>query len=102
MRPHPTPWTTHPEAAALLASCAKDPPERRTFPYAFGETDTRYIGARVARLRRLWETERERLLAEADATGDYSAFGACCALTPTMAIAAAIEARLTPAIRKAA
>ena len=44
-------WTSDPEAQTLLASCAERPPEKRTFNYRFGDTDTRYIGDRVKLLR---------------------------------------------------
>lgn len=56
------PWTSIPEAAALLASCAANPPRERCFTYDFGDTDIRYSDARVTKLRRIWEAERDRLL----------------------------------------
>lgn len=55
-------WAAQPEAAALLASCAADPPKQHTFLYRFGETQTRYIGRRVQRLRALHRAAMEAAL----------------------------------------
>ena len=49
-----TSWTEAPEAAALLASCAADPPRRRLVVYRFQETGPRFVGRRVQALRRLY------------------------------------------------
>jgi hypothetical protein len=94
-------WTNLPEAAALLASCAANPPAKRPCRYRFGDHDIRYAGARVRRLRRLWQDELARLLALAD-TGriDRATFRANAELTEQAAIAAAIAARSW--LRKAA
>lgn len=48
-------WTSEPKAAAILASCALNPPATRVFSYRFGETQERYIGERVKRLRQLYK-----------------------------------------------
>ena len=48
------PWTRLPEASALLASCAIRPPRRQVVVYRFQEIATRFVGRRVARLRRLY------------------------------------------------
>ena len=47
-------WTRLPEATRLLASCAADPPPIRAFAYRFQEIEHRFVGRRVARLRRLY------------------------------------------------
>lgn len=55
------PWTTLPDAAALLASLAADPPPKRGFKYDFSDYDIRYSDSRVSKLRRIWKLEQERL-----------------------------------------
>lgn len=69
-------WTQDPEYAAILLDCASNPPAERTFRYAFEETDTRYIGKRVQRLKRIRKQHLEAALAVRDATGDGSSFEA--------------------------
>lgn len=76
------PWTTDPRAAALLASCAKFPPERTAFQIAPAERwtrdewNTRYVGRRVDRLRKIYSELACAALHEGDRTGDYAAFNA--------------------------
>lgn len=38
----------------LLASCAASPPRRQLFAYRFQETECRFVGRRVQRLRHLY------------------------------------------------
>jgi hypothetical protein len=87
-------WTRLPAAAALLASCASDPPRSKVAPY---EGLTRYhkrlfVGRRVRRLARIHRAEAERILALCDAAGDHAAFSAHCALDVQTAIADAVIA----------
>ena len=50
----PTPiWTQLPEAAALLASCAANPPATRVARYRFNETAEEYSAAKDRRVRQL-------------------------------------------------
>jgi hypothetical protein len=91
-------WTALPEAAALLARCAADPPATRTTRIEGLSTyhAPLYVGARVRRLRAIHRAEARRLLAAADASGDYTAFDAHCRRTVQQAIAdALLHAALT-------
>lgn len=90
-QPH-TRWINA-EARSLLATFGANPPAQRTFPYRFGETDTRYIGAEVTRLRSIWKRECERLLKLADA-GEISrdVWRACADYSEQSAIRDAIAA----------
>ena len=82
--PRTTPWTAMPKAAAILASCAANPPRRQTFRYRFGETDTRYVGERVKRLRQLYRNAQPEI--------DTPAWREWLRLDPQTAIAEAVQA----------
>ena len=74
----PRDWTALPEAAALLASCAADPPAARMVEIT-GLTTYHarlYVGARVRKLRAIHRAEAARLFAAAEAARDYRAFEA--------------------------
>ena len=93
--PAPAPprgWTALPEAAALLAACAADPPATRMVKVADLTTyhDRRYVGARVRRLNAIHRAEADRLFAAAERSGDYRAFDAHCRRTVQHAIADAL------------
>jgi hypothetical protein len=85
-------WTDLPEAAAILADCAANPPathmvevtDLTTFhaPY--------YAGARVRRLRAIHRVVADRLFAACEAARDYDAFEAHCRLGVQQAIADAL------------
>lgn len=87
-------WTEGPEAAALLAACAANPPETRYAKGTFGPNDGAVIYSeaddRMKRLAAIWNAERARLLKLADRTGDYSTFDAHCRLTVQDAVAAGV------------
>ena len=83
-------WRDEPRAARLLRICAFEHPRLHEFRYAFGDTDERYAGSIVTKLNGIYRRHRSRLLAEADCTGDYSAFHAHCADSVTSAINDAI------------
>ena len=85
-----TPWTEAPEAAALLASCAADPPRRRLVAYRFQETGLRFVGHRAQALRRLYRLAEPPL--------DTPAWRAWLALDPQRAIEEAIRDAATPAL----
>lgn len=51
----PTPWTSRPEVRELLASCAVNPPRKRTRTFRFQETDRVYVGQRVCALRLFYQ-----------------------------------------------
>jgi hypothetical protein len=74
----PRDWTALPEAAALLADCAADPPETRMVEITDLTTyhARRYVGARVRRLCAIHRAEAGRLFAAAEASRDYRAFEA--------------------------
>ena len=76
--PGPPDWTALPEAAALLADCAADPPASRMVKVTDLSTyhARRYVGARVRRLRAIHRAEAARLFAAAEGTRDYRAFEA--------------------------
>ncbi|MBV9884161.1 MAG: hypothetical protein JO276_14220 [Sphingomonadaceae bacterium] len=93
----PLDWTAIPEAAALLADCAADPPPTRVTRIEGLSTyhAPLYVGARVRRLRAIHRAEARRLLAAADASRDYAAFEAHCRRNVQQAIAdALLEAAL--------
>jgi hypothetical protein len=85
-------WPKIPKAAAILAECAVNPPATRTIKVVGLTTyhAEQYVGPPVNRLRAIKEEEAGRLLAEADATGNYDAFDAHCAYSVQTAIADAI------------
>jgi hypothetical protein len=85
-------WTELPEAALLLSDCAANPPATRMVKVTDLTTyhARRYTGARVRKLRAIHRAESARLLAEADAAGNYAAFDAHCRLTVQQAIADAL------------
>lgn len=82
-------WTALPEAAALLASCAADPPATRMAKVTDLTTyhARRYVGARVRKLRAIHRAEAARLLAAGEASRDYRAFEAHCRRSVQDAIA---------------
>ena len=88
----PRDWTGLPQAAALLAACAADPPATRMVKVSDLTTyhDRRYVGARVRRLNAIHRAEADRLVAAAEAAGDYRAFDAHCRRTVQHAIADAL------------
>ena len=88
-----TSWTETPEAAALLASCATDPPRRRLVAYRFQETGPRFVGRRARALRRLYRLAEPPL--------DSPAWRAWLALDPQRAIEAAIGDAATPSFAPA-
>jgi hypothetical protein len=71
-------WTELPEAAALLAGCAADPPASRMVQVADLTTyhARRDFGPRVRKLRAIHRAEAARLFAAAEAARDYRAFEA--------------------------
>jgi hypothetical protein len=85
-------WTALPEAAALLADCAADPPATCMVKV----TDLtifharQYVGARVRKLRAIHRAEADRIFAACEAARDYDAFDAHCRLTVQNAIADAL------------
>lgn len=81
---NPAPWTRAPLALALLASCARHPPPRRTVCYRFGDTGTHYCGERVRALKRFYRAAEPPL--------DTPAWRAWLALDVEQAIDAAIAA----------
>ena len=85
-------WTALPEAAALLADCAADPPATRMVKVTDLTTyhARRYVGARVRRLRAIHRAEAARLFAAAEASRDYRAFEAHCRRSVQDAIADAL------------
>jgi len=83
-----TSWTEAPEAAALLASCATDPPRRRLVAYRFQETGPRFVGRRARALRRLYRLAEPPL--------DTPAWRAWLALDPQRAIEQALEMAAAP------
>jgi hypothetical protein len=85
-------WTALPEAAAILADCAADPPATRmakvtdlTVYYA-----RHYVGARVRRLGAIHRAEAERIFAACEAARRYDAFDDHCRLNVQQAIADAL------------
>ncbi len=84
-------WREDPTAAALLQECAAGYPSTREFRYAYGETERRYTGSIVARLNGIYRRHGEKLLSEADRSGDYSAFHAWAEDSVTKAIEDAIR-----------
>jgi len=76
--PGPRDWTRLPEAAAILADCAADPPATHMVKVTDLTTyhARRYVGARVRKLRAIHRAEAARLFAAAEATRDYRAFEA--------------------------
>lgn len=97
------PWTQLPQAAKLLADCAENPPATRYVKGVFGPNDGTlvYSGSddRVKQLRAIWKAERSRLFAEAEVSGDYAAWKACCSLTVQDAVEGVVEGR---SLRRAA
>jgi hypothetical protein len=85
-------WIQDKEAAALLASCAAIPPDRRVFNYSFGDTDERFYGKRVVRLNAIRKRYLEEALAFDDKTG-LRTFGGEAGLTVEQAIADVLEAK---------
>jgi hypothetical protein len=85
-------WTALPEAAALLADCATDPPATRMVRVTDLTTyhARRYVGARVRKLRAIHRAEAARLFAAAEAARDYRAFEAHCRRSVQDAIADAL------------
>lgn len=83
-----TSWTEAPEAAALLASCATDPPRRRLVVYRFHETGPRFVGRRAQALRRLYRLAEPPL--------DSPAWRSWLALDPQRAIEQALEKAAAP------
>ena len=59
--PTPASWTHSPLAIALLASCAHDPPGRRTVCYRFGDIASHYAGERVRALKCLYRAAQPPL-----------------------------------------
>jgi hypothetical protein len=82
--PNPTPWTSNPYAAAILAICGHDPPARRTIRYRFADTGTLYTGERVRALKRLYRAAEPPL--------DTPAWRAWLTLDVARAIDTAIDA----------
>lgn len=93
-------WTALPEAAALLASCAADPPATRYAKGTFGPNDGTliYKGDRVKRLNVIHARERDRLWRECDKANPLNkaanAFSAHCRLTVQVAIQSVIDGRM--------
>jgi hypothetical protein len=85
-------WTALPEAAALLADCAADPPAMRMVEVTDLTTyhARRYVGARVGKLRAIHRAEAARLFAAGEASRDYRAFEAHCRRSVQDAIADAL------------
>lgn len=85
-------WTALPEAAALLAGCAADPPASRMVKVTDLTTfhASRYVGARVRRLQAIHRAEGERIFAACEEARDYGAFDAHCRRTVQQAIADAL------------
>lgn len=78
-------WTQTREARAILASISADPPAQQTFGYRFNETETRYVGERVKRLRVLWR--------KAEPVVDSPEWQAWLDAEPGRVIAAAVASR---------
>jgi hypothetical protein len=89
-KPNPTLWTNAPLAAAILATCARDPPVRRIITYRFAETATAYAGERARALRRLYRGAEPPL--------DTPAWRAWLAIDVERAIDAAIASAASQAI----
>lgn len=73
-------WTLDPEARALLASCAANPPRRVRCTKVYTLTTDEWFeftGSRVERLKAIQLAYRDRALAKADA-GDTADFLAWC------------------------
>jgi hypothetical protein len=85
-------WTALPEAAAILADCAADPPATRMVKIVDLSTwhARHYVGARVRRLNAIHRAEAKRLFAACEAARDYDAFDAHCRRTVQNAIADAL------------
>jgi hypothetical protein len=85
-------WTALPEAAALLADCAANPPATRIVKVADLTTYhvPLYVGARVRRLGAIHRAEADRIFAACEAARHYGAFDAHCRLTVQQAIADAL------------
>jgi hypothetical protein len=79
---------------ALIADCAANPPATRVARVV--DLTERYetvfvADERVRELRRLHAAESARLLAEGDASGDYTAFAKHCEMNVDKAIAEAVR-----------
>jgi hypothetical protein len=85
-------WTSLPEAAALLADCAANPPATRMVKVTDLSTwhARHYVGARVRKLQAIHRAEADRLFAACEAARDYDAFDAHCRRTVQNAIADAL------------
>lgn len=85
-------WTALPEAAALLADCAANPPVTRMVKVTDLTTfhARHYVGARVRKLRAIHRAEADRLFAICEAARDYDAFDAHCRRDVQHAIADAL------------
>ena len=89
MSPLTPAWRDAPAAQQLLRECGQS---THVFQYNHGDTDERYTGTSPRDLKKLHRQFGEQLLAEADRTGDYTAFKAHCADSPSKAISGAIVA----------
>ncbi len=87
--PIPASWTQSPLAIALLASCGRDLPVRRTVCYRFSDTASQYAGERVRALKRLYRAAEPPL--------DTPAWRAWLALDVERAIDAAITSAASQA-----
>jgi hypothetical protein len=85
-------WTALPEAAAILADCAANPPRTRMVEIVDLSTwhASHYVGARVRRLNAIHRAEAKRILAVCEAARHYDAFDAHCRRTVQNAIADAL------------
>jgi len=85
-------WTALPEAAALLADCAANPPATRMVKVTDLTTfhARHYVGARVRKLRAIHRAEADRLFAACERARDYDAFDAHCRRSVQDAIADAL------------
>ena len=91
-----TAWTAIPEAAALLADLAANPPRERYAKGTLGPNDGAliYTGERVKKLEAIWRAEQDRLWALCDFQQPFNptadAFSAHCRLSVQSAIATAL------------
>jgi hypothetical protein len=85
-------WAALPEAAAILADCAANPPATRLIEITDLSTyhARHYVGARVRKLNAIHRAEADRLFAACEAMRDYAAFEAHCRLNVQNAIADAL------------
>jgi hypothetical protein len=85
-------WTALPQAAAILADCAANPPATRMVKIVDLSTwqARHYVGARVRRLNAIHRAEAKRIFAACEAARNYDAFDAHCRRSVQNAIADAL------------